>query len=156
MFQRVTSTPNLTSRRSLLTTLIHESDRVSALQNVASRSASAVHRSLALNGSIDPFSQKTVRNFYSRRLWLALVVILQYCIFTIPESIWSMRKLAFSLSKFFLSSSLDSLKSSRSSRTRAVPLYLTCFSTWSNSFPWSWLCMISWDVNICSVAEFFD
>ena len=52
MFQRVTSKPNLISRRSLLTTLIHENDRALALQNAASRSAPAIHRLRAPNGPI--------------------------------------------------------------------------------------------------------
>ena len=52
MFQRVTSKPTLVSRRSLLITLIHENDRALALQNAASRSASAIHRLRAPNGSI--------------------------------------------------------------------------------------------------------
>ncbi|TKA67608.1 hypothetical protein B0A55_09784 [Friedmanniomyces simplex] len=45
MFQRVDSRPNLTSRRSLLTTLMHEPDRAKALQNAASRSTPALRRS---------------------------------------------------------------------------------------------------------------
>ncbi|KAF2485503.1 hypothetical protein BDY17DRAFT_105042 [Neohortaea acidophila] len=45
MFQRVDSRPTLTSRRSLLTTLIHEPDRARALANAASRSTPAIHRS---------------------------------------------------------------------------------------------------------------
>lgn len=44
-FQRVDSKPNLTSRRSLLTTLMHEGDRAQALQNAASRSTPALRRS---------------------------------------------------------------------------------------------------------------
>ncbi|KAK3668235.1 hypothetical protein LTR22_000920 [Elasticomyces elasticus] len=44
-FQRVDSRPNLTSRRSLLTTLMHEPDRAKALQNAASRSSPALRRS---------------------------------------------------------------------------------------------------------------
>ncbi|KAF2276496.1 DUF1752-domain-containing protein [Westerdykella ornata] len=47
MFKRVDSKPNLTSRRSLLTTLMHERDRASALQNAASRSTPAIRRSRA-------------------------------------------------------------------------------------------------------------
>ncbi len=43
MFQRITSKPNLVSRRSLLTYLIHKNDRASALQNAASRRAPAIH-----------------------------------------------------------------------------------------------------------------
>ncbi|KAA6413236.1 MAG: hypothetical protein FRX48_02980 [Lasallia pustulata] len=45
LFQRVDSRPNLTSRRSLLTTLIHEPERAAALANQASRSTPAMHRS---------------------------------------------------------------------------------------------------------------
>lgn len=45
MFQRVDSKPNLTSRRSLLTTLMHEPDRAKALANAASRSTPALRRS---------------------------------------------------------------------------------------------------------------
>jgi Protein of unknown function (DUF3295) len=45
MFQRVDSRPNLTSRRSLLTTQLHEGDRAVALQNAASKSTSAIRRS---------------------------------------------------------------------------------------------------------------
>lgn len=44
MFQRVDSRPNLTSRRSLLTTLMHEPDRAKALQNAASRSTPMLRR----------------------------------------------------------------------------------------------------------------
>jgi hypothetical protein len=44
-FQRVDSRPNLTSRRSMLTTLLHEKDRASALAGVNSKSTSALHRS---------------------------------------------------------------------------------------------------------------
>ncbi|KAK7535336.1 uncharacterized protein J3D65DRAFT_555528 [Phyllosticta citribraziliensis] len=44
-FQRVDSKPNLTSRRSLLTTLMHEGDRAQALQNAASQSTPALRRS---------------------------------------------------------------------------------------------------------------
>ncbi|KAF4553007.1 Hypothetical protein D9617_8g050200 [Elsinoe fawcettii] len=44
MFQRVDSRPNLTSRRSLLTTAFHEGDRAKALQNAASRSTPAIRR----------------------------------------------------------------------------------------------------------------
>ncbi|KAF2764751.1 DUF1752-domain-containing protein [Teratosphaeria nubilosa] len=44
LFQRVDSRPNLTSRRSLLTTLMHEPDRAKALQNAASRSTPAIRR----------------------------------------------------------------------------------------------------------------
>lgn len=45
LFQRVDSRPNLTSRRSLLTTLMHEPDRARALANAASRSTPAIRRS---------------------------------------------------------------------------------------------------------------
>ena len=45
MFQRVESKPNLVSRRSLLTTMIHEPERAIALQNAASRSTPALRRS---------------------------------------------------------------------------------------------------------------
>ena len=45
LFQRVDSRPNLTSRRSLLTTLIHEPERAAALANQASRSTPAMQRS---------------------------------------------------------------------------------------------------------------
>lgn len=45
MFQRVDSRPNLTSRRSLLTTQLHEPDRAKALANAASRSTPAIRRS---------------------------------------------------------------------------------------------------------------
>ncbi|KAI9712746.1 MAG: hypothetical protein M1820_001368 [Bogoriella megaspora] len=44
-FQRVESKPNLVSRRSLLTTMIHEPERAAALQNAASRSTPALRRS---------------------------------------------------------------------------------------------------------------
>lgn len=46
-FQRVDSRPNLTSRRSLLTTLMHEPDRARALANAASQSTPALRRSRA-------------------------------------------------------------------------------------------------------------
>ncbi|KAI4950249.1 hypothetical protein J4E91_004905 [Alternaria rosae] len=45
LFSRVDSKPNLTSRRSLLTTALHQGDRASALQNEASRSSPAIRRS---------------------------------------------------------------------------------------------------------------
>lgn len=45
LFQRVDSRPNLTSRRSLLTSLMHEPDRAKALANAASRSTPAIRRS---------------------------------------------------------------------------------------------------------------
>ncbi|KAF2760322.1 DUF1752-domain-containing protein [Pseudovirgaria hyperparasitica] len=45
LFQRVDSRPNLTSRRSLITSALHEGDRVRALQNDASRSSPAIRRS---------------------------------------------------------------------------------------------------------------
>ena len=46
-FQRVDSRPNLTSRRSLITTMLHQNDRANALANAAtaSRSTSALQRS---------------------------------------------------------------------------------------------------------------
>lgn len=44
-FQRVDSKPNLASRRSLITTMLHQSDRANALMNAASRSTSALQRS---------------------------------------------------------------------------------------------------------------
>ena len=45
MFQRVESKPNLVSRRSLLTTMIHEPERAAAMQTAASRSTPALRRS---------------------------------------------------------------------------------------------------------------
>jgi hypothetical protein len=45
MFSRVDSKPDLTSRRSLLTTAIHQGDRAMALQNAASASSPAIRRS---------------------------------------------------------------------------------------------------------------
>ncbi|KAJ9631792.1 hypothetical protein H2203_000192 [Taxawa tesnikishii (nom. ined.)] len=45
LFKRVDSRPNLTSRRSLLTSLMHEPDRAKALANAASRSSPALRRS---------------------------------------------------------------------------------------------------------------
>lgn len=45
LFQRVDSQANLTSRRSMLTTLMHEPDRAKALANEASRSTPALRRS---------------------------------------------------------------------------------------------------------------
>ncbi|KAG9762491.1 DUF1752-domain-containing protein, partial [Aureobasidium melanogenum] len=45
MFRRVDSQPNLTSRRSLLTTMMHEPDRARAMANAASRSTPALRRS---------------------------------------------------------------------------------------------------------------
>jgi hypothetical protein len=45
MFQRVESSTNLTSRRSLISTMMHEKDRASALQNAASRSSPTLRRS---------------------------------------------------------------------------------------------------------------
>jgi len=50
MFQRVDSRPNLTSRRSLLTSMIHEKDRAAALGNAASRSTPTIRRSRTPNG----------------------------------------------------------------------------------------------------------
>ncbi|KAL8999248.1 MAG: hypothetical protein Q9188_005933 [Gyalolechia gomerana] len=44
-FQRVDSRANLVSRRSLLTTLMHQPDRVAAFANMASKSTSALRRS---------------------------------------------------------------------------------------------------------------
>lgn len=44
LFQRVDSRPNLVSRRSLLTTLIHQGDRAAAFANKASRSSPALRR----------------------------------------------------------------------------------------------------------------
>lgn len=46
-FQRVDSRPNLTSRRSLITTMLHQNDRANALASAAaaSRSTPALHRS---------------------------------------------------------------------------------------------------------------
>jgi len=44
-FQRVDSRPNLTSRRSLITTLLHQSDRANALATQASKSTPALQRS---------------------------------------------------------------------------------------------------------------
>ncbi|GAB7362490.1 hypothetical protein MBLNU230_g2811t1 [Neophaeotheca triangularis] len=45
LFHRVDSRPNLTSRKSLLTSMMHEPDRAKALQNAASRSTPALRRS---------------------------------------------------------------------------------------------------------------
>ncbi|KAL9118373.1 MAG: hypothetical protein Q9187_005083 [Circinaria calcarea] len=45
LFQRVDSRPNLTSRRSLLTTLMHQPDRAAAVAAMASKSTPARHRS---------------------------------------------------------------------------------------------------------------
>ena len=45
MFQRVDSRPGLTSRRSLITTLMHESDRAKALANSVTRSTPQIRRS---------------------------------------------------------------------------------------------------------------
>ena len=45
LFQRVDSRPNLTSRRSLLTTLMHEPDRAKALANAASKSTPQIRTS---------------------------------------------------------------------------------------------------------------
>lgn len=44
-FQRVDSKPNLTSRRSLITTMLHQNDRATALATQASRSTPALQRS---------------------------------------------------------------------------------------------------------------
>ncbi|MCJ1254238.1 hypothetical protein MMC24_002052 [Lignoscripta atroalba] len=51
LFQRVDSRPNLVSRRSLLTTLIHQPDRAAALANMASKSTSAIQRSRSRTSS---------------------------------------------------------------------------------------------------------
>jgi Protein of unknown function (DUF3295)/Fungal protein of unknown function (DUF1752) len=45
-FQRVDSRPNLTSRRSLITTMLHQNDRANALATAASKSTPAMQRSL--------------------------------------------------------------------------------------------------------------
>ena len=45
LFQRVDSRPNLTSRRSLLTTMIHQPDRAAAVLAMASKSSPALQRS---------------------------------------------------------------------------------------------------------------
>ncbi|KAI9672974.1 MAG: hypothetical protein M1817_003138 [Caeruleum heppii] len=45
LFQRVDSRPNLVSRRSLLTNLLHQPDRAAALANAASKSTPAMQRS---------------------------------------------------------------------------------------------------------------
>lgn len=45
LFKRVDSRPNITSRRSLLTTLMHQPDRAAAFANMASKSTSALQRS---------------------------------------------------------------------------------------------------------------
>ncbi|KAL8941506.1 MAG: hypothetical protein Q9216_002188 [Gyalolechia sp. 2 TL-2023] len=45
LFQRVDSRPNLVSRRSLLTTLMHQPDRATAFASMASKSTSALRRS---------------------------------------------------------------------------------------------------------------
>ena len=44
-FQRVDSKPNLTTRRSLITTMLHQADRANAMAAAASRSTPALHRS---------------------------------------------------------------------------------------------------------------
>jgi hypothetical protein len=44
-FQRVDSRPNLTSRRSLITTMLHQNDRANALATQASKSTPALQRS---------------------------------------------------------------------------------------------------------------
>ncbi|KAG0645940.1 Uncharacterized protein D0Z07_8030 [Hyphodiscus hymeniophilus] len=44
-FQRVDSRPNLVSRRSLITTMLHQNDRATALANAASKSTPALQRS---------------------------------------------------------------------------------------------------------------
>lgn len=43
-FKRIDSSTNLTSRRSLITTMMHQQDRAAALQNAASRSTPAIRR----------------------------------------------------------------------------------------------------------------
>lgn len=53
MFQRVDSRPNLVSRRSMLTKLIHEPDRQAALIADASRSGTAMHRSRSRNSQLN-------------------------------------------------------------------------------------------------------
>ena len=45
LFQRVDSRPNLVSRRSLLTTMMHQNDRAAAFANIASKSTPALQRS---------------------------------------------------------------------------------------------------------------
>ena len=45
LFKRIDSKPNLVSRRSLLTTMMNESDRAAAFQSIASQSTSALRRS---------------------------------------------------------------------------------------------------------------
>ena len=50
MFQRVDSKPNLVSRRSLLTTQLHQSDRANALAHMAQRSQPSLRRSRASLG----------------------------------------------------------------------------------------------------------
>lgn len=45
LFKRVDSRPDIASRRSMLTTMMHEPDRAKALANVASRSSPALRRS---------------------------------------------------------------------------------------------------------------
>ncbi|KAH7119694.1 hypothetical protein B0J11DRAFT_66410 [Dendryphion nanum] len=44
-FPRIDSKPNLTSHRSILSSMLHEGDRAKALQNIASRSTPAIRRS---------------------------------------------------------------------------------------------------------------
>ncbi|KAK4636333.1 hypothetical protein CLAFUW4_00398 [Fulvia fulva] len=73
LFQRVDSRPNLSSRRSLLTTMMHEPDRAKALQNAASKSQPALRRSRTStpngpsvaaspteNGFLQPKGQKSI------------------------------------------------------------------------------------------------
>jgi Protein of unknown function (DUF3295) len=45
LFQRVGSRPNLTSRRSLITTMLHQNDHAAVLANAASKSTPAMQRS---------------------------------------------------------------------------------------------------------------
>ena len=59
MFQRVDSQPNLVSRRSLLTTELHQLDRAATFANLASKSTPAIRRtktstSSALSDSVSP------------------------------------------------------------------------------------------------------
>ncbi|EME49629.1 hypothetical protein DOTSEDRAFT_68419 [Dothistroma septosporum NZE10] len=73
LFQRVDSRPNLSSRRSLLTTMMHEPDRAKAMQNAASKSQPALRRSRTStpngpsvatsptdNGLLHPKGQKSI------------------------------------------------------------------------------------------------
>lgn len=67
LFQRVDSRPHLVSRRSLLTTLIHQGDRAAAFANQASRSSPALRRldlprssDSSANSSLDDESNLTM------------------------------------------------------------------------------------------------